>query len=77
MLLNELWDPHLNDLIKSSYQSLKHDNSAPDLGSLRKTRLTLSQIKRLRMMNDARHLETLEKRAFLRKIYKFIPPKGL
>jgi hypothetical protein len=77
MLLNELWDPHLNDLIKRSYQSLKHDNSAPNLASLRKTRLTLSQIKQLRMMNDARNLETLEKRAFLRKIYKFIPSKGL
>jgi hypothetical protein len=77
MLLNELWDPHLNDLIKSSYQSLKHDNSRTRLGGLRQTRLTLSQIKRLRKMTDARNLETQAKRAFLRNIYKFVPPKGL
>lgn len=77
MLLTELFNPHLNDLIKQSYHSLNDDNSKPSLGGLRQTRLTLGQIRRLRMMTDARNLERMAKLAQLRKQYVYIPPKGL
>ena len=73
MLLNEIWDPHINDLIKQSYQGLSDDNSAPHLGSLRQTHLTLGQIRKLRKMNDARRIEHVTKMAQLRKQYRHVP----
>ena len=39
------------------YQEQKDDNSVPELGELRKTKLTLKQISKLRRMYDLRNYE--------------------
>ena len=64
MLLNEFFhkDP-------SAYQDLKQDNSQPGLGDLRKSRLTLRQLNKLRMMNDVRMVEYKEKLKLVRQQY--------
>ena len=50
----------------------KHDNSVPELGELRKTKLTLKQISKMRKMYDMRNFE---KTAELKKIQaQFAPP---
>lgn len=67
MILNEIYDTQ-----PPAYQDLSADNSQPKLGELRKTRLTLRQINKLRMMNDVRSYEFKEK---LKKIKaQYSPP---
>jgi hypothetical protein len=56
--------------IAPGYRDEKQDNSVKKMGDLRKTRLTLAQIKRLRMMNDMRKFEEQKKVEMLRKQYK-------
>jgi hypothetical protein len=56
----------------SAYQDLSQDNSQPQLGDLRKTRLTLRQLNKLRKMNDIRALEYKDKLKLVRKQYQ--PP---
>ena len=54
------------------YQDQQADNSVPELGELRKTKLTLKQISKLRKMYDLRNFE---KQADLKKIQaQFAPP---
>lgn len=54
------------------YQDQEADNSVPQLGELRKTKLTLKQISKLRQMYDLRNFE---KQADLKKIQaQFAPP---
>jgi hypothetical protein len=54
------------------YQEQKDDNSVPELGELRKTKLTLKQISKLRKMYDLRNYE---KQLELKKIQaQFAPP---
>lgn len=54
------------------YQDQEADNSVPELGELRKTKLTLKQISKLRKMYDMRNFE---KKAELSKIQaQFAPP---
>ena len=67
MLLQEFWkkDPE-------AYQDLSQDNSQPQLGDLRKTRLTLRQLNKLRKMNDVRTFEYKEKLKLVRQQYS--PP---
>ena len=67
MLLNEFFkkDP-------AAYQDLKQDNSQPELGDLRKSRLTLRQLNKLRMMNDIRMVEYKEKLKLIKQQYQ--PP---
>jgi hypothetical protein len=67
MLLTEFFkkDPQ-------AYQDLSQDNSQPQLGDLRKTRLTLRQLNKLRMMNDVRAVEYKEKLKNVRAQYS--PP---
>lgn len=67
MKLNEVWEKQ-----PSSFQDLGDDNSRTKLQQLRKTRLTLKQIKKLRLMNDLRNAEHKEKLNFLRRMYQ--PP---
>lgn len=43
------------------YRSEKEDNTAVSLSDIRKTKLTLKQINRLRIMNDVRKLEHEQK----------------
>jgi len=52
MILLELYQRE-----KSAYQDLSQDNSQPQLGDLRKTKLTLKQINKMRQLNDVRQVE--------------------
>lgn len=56
----------------AGYRTEKDDNSVQHYADMRKTRLTLKQIKRLRMMNDLRKFEQQKKVEGLAKQYK--PP---
>lgn len=62
--------------ISPGYRDENNDNSVQKMGDLRKTRLTLAQIKRLRMMNDMRKFEEQKKIEILRKQYKPVAEPG-
>jgi hypothetical protein len=64
MILNEFFKKE-----PEAYQDLSQDNSQPQLGDLRKTRLTLRQINKLRKMNDVRAYEYKEKLKLVRQQY--------
>ena len=64
MILNEFFNKE-----PEAYQDLSQDNSQPELGDLRKTRLTLRQINKLRKMNDVRAYEYKEKLKLVRQQY--------
>lgn len=49
------------DTAPAGYATEKEDNTPLKLSDLRKTKLTLSQINRLRIMNDVRKLEKEQK----------------
>jgi len=51
----------------TGYRSEKDDNTALKLKDLRKTKLTLKQLNRLRIMNDVRKLEHEKKLEQVRK----------
>ena len=51
------------------YSNEKEDNTSLSLSDLRKTKLTLSQINRLRIMNDIRKLEYEKKVEQMQKQY--------
>jgi len=53
----------------SAYQDLSQDNSQPQLGDLRKTKLTLRQINKLRRLNDVRGFEFKERLEKVRRQY--------
>jgi hypothetical protein len=73
MILNELYQKQ-----PEGYQDISQDNTQPTKGELRKTRLTLRQLRKLRMMNDVRTFEYKEKLAQVRKQYAPPPaPPGL
>jgi hypothetical protein len=52
MILKEIYTP-----AATGYESPNTDQSIPKLHDVRKTRLTLSQINALRLMNDVRKFE--------------------
>lgn len=58
--------------VKSQYSTEKDDNSVIKLSDTRKSRLTLAQIKKLRIMNDMRKFEHQKKVEGLSKQYR--PP---
>jgi len=64
MLLQEFWKKE-----PEAYQDVSQDNSQPQLGDLRKTRLTLRQLNKLRKMNDVRSVEYKEKLKLIRQQY--------
>ena len=64
MILNEFYKKE-----PEAYQDLQDDNSQPQLGDLRKTRLTLRQLNKLRKMNDVRAYEYKEKLKLVRQQY--------
>ena len=70
MILNELYNRE-----PEAYQDVAQDNSQPQLGDLRKTRLTLRQIRKLRQMNDVRSYEYKEKLKLIRQQYA--PPPAM
>ena len=64
MILNELYERS-----PQAYQDLADDNTQPQLGQLRKTRLTLKQIRKLRQMNEIREIEFKEKLKYIKMQY--------
>lgn len=52
------------------YRTEKDDNTTIKLGDLRKTKLTLAQINRIRVMNDIRKLEHEQKIKEIQTQYK-------
>jgi hypothetical protein len=64
MILNELYEKS-----PSAYQDLNDDNSQPEMGQLRKTRLTLKQIRKLRQMNELREIEFKDKLKYVNMQY--------
>ena len=79
MLISELLNEDFSfDKAKDfGYWAPDEDSSTPQLGDLRRTRLTLKDIRRIRRMVDARQAEQVKKSEFLRDIYKFVPKKPL
>jgi hypothetical protein len=67
MILNELYQKS-----PKAYQDLSNDNTQPQEGQLRKTRLTLMQINKLRKMNDLRAAEFKEKVKYVK--LQYAPP---
>ena len=65
MNILEIFEPN-----PTGYATEKDDNSAEKLSDLRKTKLTLKQLNRLRIMNDVRKLEHEQKLDSVRKQYK-------
>lgn len=65
MIILELFDTN-----PAGYATEKEDSSAVKLKDLRKTKLTLKQLNRLRIMNDVRKLEHEQKIDAVRKQYK-------
>ena len=61
----ELFDP-----LAAGYRSEKEDSSVMKLSDLRKTRLSLDQINRMRIMNDVRKLEHEQKLKKVHNQYK-------
>lgn len=69
MILNEFFKKE-----PEAYQDLAQDNSQPQLGDLRKSRLTLRQLNKLRKMNDVRTYEYKEKLKLIRQQYGQVAP---
>ena len=67
MILNEFYKKE-----PEAYQDVAQDNSQPQIGDLRKSRLTLRQLNKLRKMNDVRAYEYKEKLKLVRQQYS--PP---
>jgi hypothetical protein len=65
MILNEIYEKS-----PEAYQDVSQDNSQPQLGNLRKTRLTLRQLNKLRQMNDVRSYEYKEKLKQVKKQWR-------
>lgn len=63
-----------NAELVQSHQTEKDDNTALKLSDLRKTKLTLAQLHRLRIMNDVRRLEKEQDLEKIRKQYT--PPSA-
>lgn len=66
MNLLEIFNPEEYE----GHRTEKDDNSVKKLSDLRKTKLTLSQLNRLRIMNDVRKLEHEEKLKTVKNQYK-------
>jgi hypothetical protein len=64
MILNELYQKS-----PEAYQDVAQDNSQPQLGDLRKSKLTLRQINKLRKLNDVRGFEFKERVKRVRQQY--------
>jgi len=67
MILNELYNRS-----PDAYQNIKDDNSQPQLGDLRKSKLTLSMLRKLRKLNDVKMSEYNEKLKDIR--LQYAPP---
>jgi hypothetical protein len=72
MFITELYD--LKN--REGYRTEKDDNSVQKLSDTRKSRLTLAQIKRLRVMNDLRKFEHQKEVEDISKQYRPAAPPG-
>ena len=72
MNLLEIFEP-----TPAGYQTEKDDNTVVKLNDLRKTKLTLKQLNRLRVMNDVRKLEHEQKLEVVQNQYKAPPPETM
>lgn len=68
MNLLEIFEP-----MPAGYYTEKDDNTVDKLRDLRKTKLTLKQLNRLRIMNDIRKLEHEKKIEAVQSQYKAPP----
>lgn len=78
MILLEILNPtekFPNDMGDSVHDS-GSDKSVPTLSSIRKSRLTLAQINKLRMMNDVRKFEEKERIKKIKDQYGSPPEEG-
>lgn len=66
MLLLELYN---QDQIPEEYQTIDDDGSRPQLGDLRKSKLTLRQLNKLRRLNDIKQVEFDEKLKKVQSMY--------
>jgi hypothetical protein len=71
MIILELFEP-----LPNGHHTEKEDNTTLRLRDLRKTRLSLEQINRMRVMNDVRKLEHERKLEKVHKQYKAPSPDG-
>lgn len=65
MFISELFEP-----TPDGYRTEKDDSTVMKLSDVRKTRLSLAQINRLRVMNDVRKFEHEKKLSSVSKQYK-------
>jgi hypothetical protein len=70
MKLLEMFEPQ-----SEGYFDQEDDNSTPQLGELRKTKLTLKQISKLRRMYDVRNYEKQEELKLVQSQYAAPPPQ--
>ena len=71
MNILEIFEP-----MPAGYQNEKEDHTALKLSDLRKTKLTLKQLNRLRIMNDVRKLEHEKKIDAVQNQYKAPPAEA-
>lgn len=64
------------DKAVEGYQDTSSDNSPPKWGEVRKSKLTLRQIRKLRKMTDVRNYEYNQNLKKLRTQYKPAPEEG-
>ena len=65
MRIDEMFNPE-----QEGYRTEDEDNTTLKLSDLRKTKLTLAQLNRLRIMDDVRTLEQAQKREEVQTQYK-------
>ena len=65
MRIDEMFNPE-----QEAYRTEEDDNTTLKLSDLRKTKLTLAQLNRLRIMDDVRTLEQEQKREEVQTQYK-------
>lgn len=66
----------LLDNVGTAIEDPSHDSSRPTLKDLRKTKLTLKQINKLRMMRDVRRFEQEKRLITVKKQYGQPPAQG-
>jgi hypothetical protein len=78
MILLELLNPagKLPDDMGDAVHNSGNDDAVPKLSSVRKSRLTLAQINKLRMMNDVRKFEEKERIKKIKDQYGSPPEEG-
>ena len=69
MNITEMFQEKDEDEIRDEYMDPSEDNEVPKLDDLRKTKLTLGQINRMRLIRDVRNFELTNELEKTRKQY--------